>query len=107
MPTADPTLANEPHTPHTAKGVAVKSYRYRNGGLAYAAKYGMSGLTRLGGLAALSVYGPTPYHRRLRASDIRRKLTPAQYNRLMDERERSFGLAAGTIRRRPEQEEAA
>lgn len=84
-----------------------RAYIHRNGGLAYAAKYGLAGLTRAGGLAALSVYGDSPYLRRLRASDIRRKMTNAEYNRLMTKREAEFGLASGTIRRRPEETDAA
>ncbi len=112
MPTSSSTVPDSQYTPYTTEEVATKTYRQqgyrnRNGGLAYAAKYGMHDLAVLGGRASLSVYGPTPYHRRLRASDIRRKLAPREYNRLMAQREQQFGLAPGTIRRRAEKGDAA
>ncbi len=83
---------------------ANEKWRWRNGGWARAeqAEPGeMAAAGYRGLLKALSVYENSDYGRRLRASDIRRRMSPAEFNRLMARRERQFGLPAGSLKRRP------
>lgn len=75
----------------------------RDAGLVCAARHGREFYVELGKRSrSLNTYGDSDAARRLRASDIRRGsvMSDAEWNTLMDSRERSFGLAAGTLRRR-------